>query len=456
MKAIVKWAVSFSFLLSSSQGLAQPDLPNNYHFKKLSNGMKVLIIEDPSNPLVHFDMVLRFGAIAEDERLNGLAHLFEHMAFTATDLYPTTLRFQDEILKLGIIPNALTNEESVHYYFSLNSSRWEAGLALFAEGIINPIFLEQELELQKSAIKDELNILASDPYYMLGQTSNKALWGSQHMRKDVSGDIDNILKADSEFLFDLEERYYHPNNALLIVAGDIQKEEVMPALMDEFDQWEHTQNSPSLTSDYSFQKLTATDYVLLESSSVESPALLVSWQGPGNEDMNSQIAASLFFYLLNLSTSSFYQDLNEKDYVYDYFAGIRFGSQSSTLFMEFYPDIKTTDELILWLEGQITTWLKNEPISDQMLSLAKSKWEAEHTFEKEKLSEYVLELGDRWAIGDEALSLEFEERIQSVTLQDVKRLINNYLDQPRVYGLVIQPNKSKRLHKSIRSKFLPE
>ncbi len=442
-------------LLLWRASFAQSGDDKEYHLHTLDNGLQVMFIEDSSIPVVHFDLVFKFGAMVEDKTINGVAHLYEHMMFTASKLYPDTKQYQDQLSEKGVVMNALTNEESMHLYFSMLSTYWESGLDLFAESILNPLFLEEELELQKAAIRDELNIFATDPYYLLGQETKKALWGDFFSRKDISGDINTIFRTTAVQLYELHKKYHTPNRALLIVAGDINKVEVTAHIEKVFSKWSSSfPNVPSIEQ-FEFLPLTESKYTLLENSQIENPFVVVEWQGPGR-NIKEQIAASIFLYSLNLSTSTFYKDLEEKDYVYDLFSGIRFGSKSSTIVMEFDTDTKTTDELIEWLDNQIDSWLNTSPITQEELMKAKRKWEIEAIFERELLSEYILELGDRWAIGGEPLSINYKDAIQNITIEDINQVVGKYLDQPKSIGLVIHPDQTKKLHKSIRKKFLPQ
>jgi zinc protease len=445
----------FSLMLFCRASFAQSGEDKNQHLHTLDNGLQVIIIEDSTIPVVHYNLVFKFGANVEDETINGVAHLYEHMMFTATKSYPDTKHYQEKLSEKGIVMNALTNEESMQLYFSMLSTHWKSGLDLFAESIINPVFLEEELKRQKAAIRDELNIFATDPYYLLGQETKKALWSNSFSRKDISGEINAIFKTTTTQLYRLQKKYHTPDRALLIVAGDVNKGEVITHIEKAFNQWQSSVTNSNSIEQFEFVPLTESKYTLLENSQIENPFIVVEWQGPGR-DIKEQIAASIFLYSLNLSTSSFYKDLEEKDYVYDLFSGIRFGSKSSTIVMEFDTDTKTTDELIDWLDNQISSWLKDSPITPEELTNAKRKWEIEAIFEREMLSEHILELGDRWAIGGDPLSIFYQDAIQNITIEDINQVVGKYLDQPRSVGMVIHPDQTKKLHKTIRNKFLPK
>jgi len=443
------------YILTAKAVYGQAGGNKDYHKHQLNNGLQVLIIEDSSIPVVHYNMVLKFGAIVEDESTNGVSHLYEHMMFTATNSYPDTKQYQDKIFEFGIAMNALTNEESMHLYYSLLSTHWKSGLDLFAESIVNPVFLDKELSLQKAAVKDELNIFASDPYYLLGQETKKALWDDFYTRKDISGEINTISKTTIAKLKELQKKYHTPDRALLIVAGDVNRDDVLAHVEKVFGSWQPSVTDVPILKPFQFLPLEKSKYTLLENKQIENPFLIVEWQGPGI-DIKEQIAASIFLYSLTLSSSSYYQDLEEKDFVYDLFSGIRFGSKASTIVMEFDVDAKTTDDLIEWLDDQIASWQQSSAITAEELSRAKRKWEIEAIFEREKLSEYILELGDRWAIGDRALSVEYQDAIQNITIEDINQVVKSYLNQPKSIGIVIHPDQTKKLHKSIRDKFLPK
>jgi zinc protease len=107
---------------------AQKNLPSNFHLKKLSNGLEVLVIEDNSVPLVTVEICVKNGSYTEDSAFNGLSHLYEHMFFKANKAIPSQEKFLERINELGISFNGTTSNERVNYFFTLSNKLIDEGL----------------------------------------------------------------------------------------------------------------------------------------------------------------------------------------------------------------------------------------------------------------------------------------------------------------------------------------
>jgi zinc protease len=122
--------LSFAFLLlfATMAAQAQPRLPENYFWKKLPNGLEIVVIENHKVPLATIEIAVRNGAYTEGAEYSGLSHLFEHMFFKANKDYPDQERFLVRTQELGAIWNGTTGEERVNYYFTFDKDSLTAGL----------------------------------------------------------------------------------------------------------------------------------------------------------------------------------------------------------------------------------------------------------------------------------------------------------------------------------------
>src|SRR6201985_2272430 len=130
IKGIKSLFIVASVCLLALQGMAQPKLPPGYFWKKLPNGLEVLVIENSKVPLATIEIAVKNGAYTEGPEYSGLSHLFEHMFFKANRDYPTQEVFLKRTQELGALWNGTTNVERVHYYFTLGKDSLKAGLKL--------------------------------------------------------------------------------------------------------------------------------------------------------------------------------------------------------------------------------------------------------------------------------------------------------------------------------------
>src|SRR3978361_1555077 len=110
-KLISVFALGIAGLLCSLQLIAQPRLPQGYYWKKLPNGLEVLVIENSKVPLATIEIAVKNGAYTEGPEYSGLSHLFEHMFFKANRDYPTAEKFLKRTEELGAIWNGTTDVE---------------------------------------------------------------------------------------------------------------------------------------------------------------------------------------------------------------------------------------------------------------------------------------------------------------------------------------------------------
>src|SRR3954451_14547551 len=125
MKRFLPVLLSFFLFFSLS---AQPRLPKNYYWKKLDNGLEIVVIENAKVPLATIEIAVKNGAYTEGPEYSGLSHLFEHMFFKANKEYPTTAKFLRRTQQLGAIWNGTTNVERVTYYFTFDRDSLNSGL----------------------------------------------------------------------------------------------------------------------------------------------------------------------------------------------------------------------------------------------------------------------------------------------------------------------------------------
>src|SRR5215207_9778347 len=121
------FSVACLFLVCASV-MAQPRLPKDHYWKKLPNGLEVLVIENPKVPLATIEIAVKNGAYTEGPEFSGLSHLFEHMFFKANKEYADQEKFLKRTQELGAIWNGTTSEERVNYFFTFDRDSLDAGL----------------------------------------------------------------------------------------------------------------------------------------------------------------------------------------------------------------------------------------------------------------------------------------------------------------------------------------
>src|ERR1700753_1228727 len=164
-------------MLLSVQSFAQLRLPEGYFWKKLPNGLEVVVIENSKVPLTTIEMAVKNGAYTEGPEYSGLSHLFEHMFFKANKDYPTQEKFLKRTQELGAIWNGTTSVERVNYYFTIGKDSLSQGLKLMNASIRFPIYREEDMQKERPVVDGEFQRNESSPGFQLYYDVNKNLWG---------------------------------------------------------------------------------------------------------------------------------------------------------------------------------------------------------------------------------------------------------------------------------------
>jgi len=212
--------------------------------KVLKNGLTVLVIEDHSVPLVTVEIAVKNGAYTEPPELNGLSHLYEHMFFKGNAAIPTQEAYLKRMRELGIVFNGTTSSERVNYYFTMPSKNVTEGLVFMRDAIVTPKFNEEEFKKEIQVVIGEVDRNESNPFYWFGQAQDELLWYKYPTRKDTLGDRETITTATIKKMRTMQERYYVPNNSVLLIAGDVDPEKVFADAEREFASWKPSKKDP--------------------------------------------------------------------------------------------------------------------------------------------------------------------------------------------------------------------
>lgn len=215
----------FSFsLFAAEEVIVIPEFP--YHNFQLENGLEVYVFEDDSIPMVEVSIYYKLGSIDEEKGLTGISHFLEHTMFLGTEALPKG-RLDELISSVGGDFNAYTSFDHTCYYIEVPSSMLELAISLEADRmgnlLIDPIEIEREREVisQERRTRIENNVLDAGL-----EKIKAAAFPESSLNHNVIGWMDDINNISVNDIRRYYENYYQPNNAVLVVSGDVNLEEV--------------------------------------------------------------------------------------------------------------------------------------------------------------------------------------------------------------------------------------
>ncbi len=197
------------------------------HFVRntLENGLRVLVHQDTTTPMVAVNVLYDVGARDEDPERTGFAHLFEHFMFEGSLHIP---RFDHELQRAGGENNAFTTNDITNYYMSLPAQNLETAFWLESDRMLGLAFSEEKLNTQKNVVVEEyrqsyLNQPYGDAWLLLRPLAYKR---HPYRWATIGKDITHIQEASLNEVKDFFRRFYHPGNAILSVAGNVDPDKV--------------------------------------------------------------------------------------------------------------------------------------------------------------------------------------------------------------------------------------
>ena len=218
---------------------AQPAWPQTQPQRRaseflLANGMQVVVIPDRRAPVVTHVVWYRIGGADNIAGQSGLAHFLEHLMFKSTARLKTG-ELSNVVARLGGRDNAVTTHDATYYFQRLPKEHLKTAMTMEADRMRNLKLIDQEVATERQVvIQERRSVVDSKPLAILDELISASLYLNHPYRVPVIGWGPEIPKLSRELALEFYNRFYAPNNAILIVAGDVTEAEVKKLAQDTF------------------------------------------------------------------------------------------------------------------------------------------------------------------------------------------------------------------------------
>ncbi|MFM9848585.1 MAG: M16 family metallopeptidase [Hyphomicrobiaceae bacterium] len=219
------FAMALTMLAMTSQSLLAQSGPASTEFM-LDNGMQVVVVSDHRAPVVTHMVWYRVGAADEPKGVSGIAHFLEHLMFKSTEKIGTG-EFSKIISRLGGQDNAFTGNDVTAYFQRVSKDRLKTVMEMEADRMVNLRLEEKEVLTERQVILEERRSrIENSPSAILDEQMNAALYMSHPYGIPVIGWEHEMAKLSPTDAMTFYKRFYAPNNAILVVTGDVTADEV--------------------------------------------------------------------------------------------------------------------------------------------------------------------------------------------------------------------------------------
>ncbi len=394
----------------------------------LDNGLKVLDYEEDTEPIVSVHLWYLAGMRHEPEGKGDIAHLLEHLVFEEP------MRLFDQA---GGAANAFTGSDMTGYFVTLPAENLELALRLNAERMQELIINQEKVDTEREVVKEEYRLrFENDPVSKAFETFRAIVLKGTPYRWLPGKDIDKITVEDLQNFY---RAYYAPNNAVLIVAGDVKAEAVFELAQRYFGPI--PKREVPATEAISPPAGEAMREETLELP-VRLPAILVGYRLPGAAHADIPALELLGYILFEGESARLYKRLVREQRIAVSAGGgpLLFKDAGLLLFYAFFdPDEQEAEKVKEALLSEIER-LTIESVLDRELQRAKNQLSSQYTFDLDSLSSVASGLGGAEVLeGDWREFLKFE--YDGLTAADLKRVAQTHFKRENLVVVTIKPQE---------------
>jgi zinc protease len=408
--------------------------------KKLKNGLTIVLKEMRVAPVTSFCVWYRVGSRNEHLGITGISHWVEHMMFKGTKRF-NEAELDRLVSREGGVRNAFTWVDFTAYYETMPSHKIDLAIDLEADRMVNSLFDRKETESERTVIINERQMYENSPGFRLSEDIQAAAFKAHPYGHEVIGHMTDLRKMTRDDLYHHYKKYYAPNNAIIAVAGDFDTKEMLSKIEKRYGKLKPSNTLPQINVEEPVQKgarrvtvkgegdtnylslafhapnATHADYMpMVALDSVLCGASGLSFFGGGTSNRSSRLSKSMV-------DAGWTADIGGgvipsiDPFLYQIGATILPGKDIDEV------------ERVLW--GELAK-VKRDGVTQAELDKALKQTRAQVAFGTETVTNQAFWLGFSEVIQDHNWFVTFLDRLSRVTVDDVQRVANFYLDQDKV------------------------
>ena len=270
----------------------------------LENGLHVILHQDNSAPVISTSVMYLVGSKEEDKGKTGFAHFFEHVLFTGSKNIKEGE--WDKIVNAnGGFYNANTGHDRTYYFNNFPSNKLELTLWIESERMLHPIITEKAIKTQQEVVKEEKRLRENQPYGNIFQVVSENLFKVHPYNNFIIGSMEDLSSASIDYYLEFNKKFHVPNNAALVVAGDIDIEKTKEMIKKYFSDIPRGIDVPR---DYPMEEeISSTIKVESFDKNIQIPAYLLGYRTPGHNEREAYVLEMISIYLSSGQSSRLYK-----------------------------------------------------------------------------------------------------------------------------------------------------
>ena len=444
-----RFAAAALLVLMSASPMAAPAgaAVFNPDYFTLGNGMQVVVVSNHRAPVVTHMIWYRVGAMDEPPGRTGVAHLLEHLMFKGTRAYPDGA-FSQIVARNGGRENAFTSQDFTGYFQSVAADRLELMMELESDRMTNLILSQEDVDTERQVVLEERRSrIENDPGSRLGEQANAAMFMNHPYRNPVIGWEHEIRALTRDDLMTFYRDWYAPNNAILVVVGDVTVDQVRPLAEKYYGRIPARQLAPRI--DWREPPAEAAQLVTLADPQVRQPSWSRRYHAPGYIYGATEHAYALELLADILGggpTSRIYRSVVVEQKIAAAAGAWYSPSSRGPSSFGFYGSPLPGGDLApveAAMEAEVEKLLRDGVTEDEV-ARAKARLQAEAIYARDSLRAPAQSLGGGMVVGMTVEDIEaWPERIGAVTAEAVNAAARAVLSNKAPVTTVLVPAKAE-------------
>ena len=405
----------------------------------LENGLRVLVQDDPRNPIVAVQVFYRVGSRNERPGATGLAHFLEHMMFKGT---PTHGRGQISRLieENGGRENAYTTKDLTSYYTNIAADKLDLVLRIEADRMRHLLLDAAEIDSERKVVMEERRMRSEDdPDGLVYEAMSSLAFVAHSYRWPIIGWMSDIARINRAELRAFYDTYYLPNNAIVVIAGDVRAPAALAMVRRHFAGVPRGPAPPPVTA----VEPPAIDErrLVVRREQAQLPVVNIAWHVPNHTSPDAPALELLSTVLSSGRASRLYQKLvYEKRMVLGAGGDYSYFSLDPSLFWFYAAPLpgQAPEAVEQALLAEIER-LKQEVVPEEELARARNQIEASFVWEQDSVFSRASALGRFEMLGSWRLFDDYLPRLRAVTAADLQRVARTYFALDRKNVSILLP-----------------
>ena len=410
----------------------------------LANGLHVILHQDNGAPLVTTSVLYHVGAKDEEPQRTGFAHFFEHLLFEGTKNIERGEWFSI-VSSNGGKNNAYTNDDFTYYYEVFPSNNLQLGLWLESERMLHPVINQVGVDTQNEVVKEEKRLrVDNSPYGKFLENVKKNLFVNHPYKHTTIGEMEHLDAASLEEFLAFNKKYYVPNNAVLVVAGDIDIPATKEMINDYFSGIPRGADVERVAIEESpiVEPIKAVAY----DANIQIPAVVTGYRMPSVKTRDSKVLDMISTYLSDGNSSKLYKKMVDEQKMALQVGALNFSQEDYGMYLIYGLPLgeNSLESLVSAMDKEVAK-IQTNLISEKDYQKLQNKFETDFVNSNASVEGIANSLAEYYTFFRDTNLINTEIDVyRSISREEIQAVAKKYLNKNQRLVLDYLPESAKK------------